>query len=400
MAKITTYTVDRAKRRILTVKNMEELGITDELLLGLLKKEPSFEKNQVDKKGENVRDSKGNEIKLWPTGLSINDKKVGNFPDPNAAQRGWMAFFEIGAPLFEERSNIIQPTADVISTRSFENRTGESNVQFSDTIEFTIENTINWTLEASGTPTFEGEIEGQLQGEISKTLETILEESLANGLEKENSKKCTKTQILHNHKDEIGTETQVAVEEEEEVEKTTEFTATNSNKQSFTGTGTATGRGELEAELELSLKGTISGTLTTSWKSTSNVSGQVPAQSRVETLATQRRQVKQFTYEIPITFGGLFALNYDELVSNSDFLKKDAEEPKPFSKSPAKIIPADIALLKLEDYDGSNKVYRPKGMAETVSTLDVNHTVFEEKEIKLPANGSKEKFESVRPHNL
>lgn len=397
MAKNTVYNVDSAKRRILTVKNMEELGITDELLLGLLKKTPEFEKNQVKKNGDYVYDSKGNEIKLRPVGLSINDKKVGDFPDPNAAQRGWMAFLEIGTPLFEERSNIIQPTAEVISTRTFENRTSLTNVQFSDTIEFTIENTINWTLEASGTPTFEGEIEGELQGEISKTLETILEESLANGLEKENSKKCTKTQILHNHKDEIGTETQVAVEEEEEVEKTTEFTATNSNSQSFTGTGTATGRGELEAELELSLKGTISGTLTTSWKSTSNVSGVMPGNSRVETLATQRRQVKQFTYEIPITFGGVFALNYNELVKPDGLTIDKQPLLNPSIAPPAKTIPAKIEFLKLGSKEDGNGLYRPKGMAETVSTLDVTHTIFEEKAYTKDAS---QEFGTERPHNL
>ncbi|MEO8255631.1 MAG: hypothetical protein ABI554_14725 [Flavobacterium sp.] len=36
MAQIKTYTVDPAKRRIITVENMEELGITDELIKGIL----------------------------------------------------------------------------------------------------------------------------------------------------------------------------------------------------------------------------------------------------------------------------------------------------------------------------------------------------------------------------
>ncbi|WP_370901297.1 hypothetical protein [Chryseobacterium gossypii] len=390
MAKITTYTVDPAKRRILTVKNMEELGITDEFLQDLLnKKLPGLKRVKVDKGGYTVRDSNFNEIPLWPVGISINEKKVGNFPDPNAAKLGWITFFEIGSPLFEERSNIIQPTADVISTRTYDNRSTDTQ-QFSDTIEFTIENTINWTLSATGTVTFEGEIEGELQGEISKTLETVLEESLANSLEKENSQKATKTQILHNHKDDIGTETQVSVEEEEEVEKTTEFTSTNSNSQSFTGTGTAIGRGELEAELELSLTGSISGTLTTSWNSTSNVSGKIAPNTRIETLATQRRQIKQFTYEVPITFSGFIALNYDELVNHIS----DTDSTLPSSPPPAKIIPVNISHLNLTT---RKDLYRAKGIAETVSVLDVNHTIFESKTLERV---SEEKFGTQRPHNF
>nr|WP_315028043.1 hypothetical protein [uncultured Chryseobacterium sp.] len=377
MAQIKTYTVDPAKRRIITVKNMEELGITDEVLQEFLdKKVPALKRVKVDEKGRAVLDSKNQQIPLWPVGVSINDKKFGNFPDPNAAQRGWMAFFEIGAPLFEERSNIIQPVADVISTRTYENRSSEAR-QFSDTIEFTIGNTINWSLSGMGSLTFGGKIEGELQAEISQTIEKRLEESLANSLEKRQNHKS------HNHKDDVGSE------DESEVTTKTEFTSTNSSMVSFTATGTAIGRGELHAEIELSLTGTLSGTVTTSWNSSSNVSGSITPNSRVETLATQRRQVKQFTYEVPITFDGYIALNYDELVLPI----ADGNGPS-VGNTPAKVIPVNISHLELVE---KNKLYRPKGIAETVSALDVNHTIFDSKPI---TRDNTQKFGTERPHNL
>lgn len=391
MAQITTYTVDPAKRRIITVENMEELGITDELIQEILgKKLPALKYNKVDEKGIIVLDSKRQPIPLWPVGVSINDKKFGNFPDPNAAQRGWMAFFEIGAPLFEERSNIIQPVADIISTRTYENRSADVR-QFSDTIEFTVGNTINWTLGSTGSTTFNGKVAGELQGQISKTIETILTESLANSLEKYDSNTFTQTNHIHNHKDNQGTQSVAAAANQSATTRTTTFTFTNSNRLSFTGTGTAIGRGELAAELGLSLTGTISGTVTTSWKSNSNVSGNIAANSRVETLATQRRQVKQFTYEVPITFDGFIGLNFDELVNPNE--KPINPRPAPSTTS-TKVFPVKISDLELQD---SDRKYRAKGIAEKVSALDVNHTIFETKKI---ANDTKETFATNRPHNL
>lgn len=389
MAQITTYTVDPAKRRILTVKNMEELGITDELIQEILdKKIPALKYNKANENGTYVVE-KGQYVPLWPVGVSINDKKFGNFPDSNAAKRGWMAFFEIGAPLFEERSNIIQPVADIISTRTYENRSSEAR-QFSDTIEFTVGNTINWALGSTGSTTFNGKIAGELQGQISKTIETILTESLSNSLAKYDSNTITQTKHIHNHKDNIGTQSVSSAANQSASTATTNFTFTNSNRLSFTGTGTAIGRGELAAELGLSLTGTISGTVTTSWKSNSNVSGNIPANSRVETSATQRRQVKQFTYEVPITFDGFIGLNYDELVNPNE----KGNIPRPAPNTPAKVIPVNISVLELSDKD---KTYRAKGIAETVSALDVNHTIFDTK--TLNRDGS-ETFARNRPHNL
>ncbi|PWN71659.1 hypothetical protein C1631_003290 [Chryseobacterium phosphatilyticum] len=377
MPQITTYNVDPAKRRVLTIENMEELGITDELIMEILnKKIPELKYYKVDEKGNYIIE-KGDYVPLWPVGISINDRKFGKFPDPNAAQRGWMAFFEIGAPLFEERSNIIQPVADVISTRNYENRSAEAR-QFSDTIEFTIGNTFNWSLSGTGSLTFGGKVEGELQAQIFQTIEKTLQESLANSLTTRKNHKD------HNHKDNIGTE------EESEVQQRTEFISTNSSMVNFRATGTAIGRGELHAEVGLSLTGTISGTLTTSWNSSSNVSGNIPSNSRVETLATQRRQVKQFTYEVPITFSGFIGLNFDGLVRPNE----KSGEARPAPNTPAKEIPVDISVLALSDKD---RLYRAKGIAETVSTLDVNHTIFDTK--PLNRDGS-ETFARNRPHNL
>ena len=390
MAQIRAYTVDPAKRRLLTVENMEELGITDELIQNFLdKKVPDLRRAMVDEKRRNVKDNNNRDITVYPIGVSINERKFGEFPDPNAAKRGWMAFFEIGAPLFEERSNIIPPIADVLSTRTYDNRSSEER-QFSDTIEFTIENTINWVLSASGHVDFEGRIAGELQGQISKTIETILTESLSNSLEKKDSNTITQTEHIHNHKDDVGTESVSSVANESAVTTTTDYTSTNSNSVSFTGTGTAIGRGELSVELGLSLTGTISGTVTTSWKSSSNVSGKIPSNSRVETSATQRRQIKQFTYEVPITFDGFIALNYGVLVSPFN----DGNGPLPDGSPPAQVIPVNISFLELVE---RNKLYRPKGIAETISALDVNHTIFEGKSLH---RDDSQKFGKARPHNF
>ncbi|MEJ5106973.1 hypothetical protein DRF65_05815 [Chryseobacterium pennae] len=394
MAKIPTYTVDPAKRRILTVENMEELGITDELIKGIMnKKLIGLTYNQVNENGQEVKVN-DKVVELSPIGISINDRKFGNFPDPNAAKRGWMAFFEIGAPLFEERSNIIQPVADILSTRSYENRS-DLDRQFSDNIEFTVGNTINWTLAGMGSSTFGGKIAGELQGQISKTIETILTESLSNSLAKYDSNTITKTKHLHNHKDNQGTQSVISAAAQSATTKTTNFTFTNSNRLSYTGTGTAIGRGELSADLGLSLTGTISGTLTTAWKSNSNVSGSIPKNSRVETLATQRRQVKQFTYEIPITFDGYIGLNFEELVN--PYKKSSPPRHPMFTKDIGiKTFPVHISALELL---AANDKYRAKGMAEKVSALDVNHTIFETKQIPN-IDSSKETFSVVRPHNL
>jgi len=397
MAQITTYTVDPAKRRILTVENMEELGITPDFIQEFLnKKTPELRRIKVDQKGTPVLDSKNQQIPLWPVGVSINDKKFGNFPDPNAAQRGWMGFFEVGSPLFEERSSIIQPTADVLSTRTYDNRANEPR-QFSDTIEFSMENSITWTLSATGHANFGGRVAGELQGQMSTTLQTTLTESMSNSLANylSNTLTQTNTHDNHNHRDNVGTEdiSAAATANQSAVTATTNFTSTNSNSASHTGTGTAIGRGELYAELGLALTGTISGTLTTSWKSSSSVSGTISPNTRVETKATQRRQVKQFTYEIPITFDGYIALNYDELVLPI----ADGNGPPLASTNyttPSKVIPVNISYLQLVE---SGKLYRAKGMAETVSALDVNHAIFDTKPLN---RDSRQKFGTERPHNL
>nr|WP_199162072.1 hypothetical protein [Elizabethkingia sp. ASV34] len=391
MAQITTYTVDAAKRRILTVNNMEELGLTDEFFQNLLKEKlPQLMKYKTDEKGNYLLDSKNNYISLWPVGVSINDKKFGEFPDPNAAQRGWMSFFEIGAPLFEERSNIIQPTADVISTRAFENRALEPR-QFSDTVQFTIANHIHWSFSSSGNASVEGRVAGELQGAISQSIETSLKESLADIIANADSNTHTQTHHDHNHKDEIGTQDVSADADKSEETTTTNTTSSTENEVSFKGTGTALGRGELAAIKGLSLTGSISGTVTTTWASSSNVSGDIAANARIETLVTQRRQVKQFTYEVPITFDGYIGLNYDEFV----YPTQDGNAPLS-NFGPAKIVPDHISVLDLLDKN-RNKLYRPIGIAETVSTLDVNHTIFESKILHRDGN---QKFGTARPHNL
>lgn len=390
MAQIKTYTVDPAKRRLLTVQNMEELGITPELIQQFIdKKSPVLRRVQVDEKRIPVLDATKKQISLWPIGVSINDKKFGIFPDPNAAKRGWMASFEIGAPLFEERSNIIQPTADILSTKTYENRSSVTR-NFSETIQFTIGSTISWSLSGSGSLTFGGKVAGELQGQISQTIGAALETSLSNSLGTNMSNTLTTNNHMHNHRDNVGTEVENAIENQAGISTDTTMSGTGSYSGSYTGTGTAIGHGELYAEMGLSLTGTISGTLSISVSSSSTISGSITSNSRVETSATQRRQIKQFTYEVPITFDGYVALNYGELVLPFG----DGNSPVPSSVTPAKEIPVHISYLEFIE---SGKLYRPKGIAEKVSTLDVNHTIFDDK--PLFRDGT-QKFGTLRPHNL
>lgn len=367
MPKIGTFDVDPAKRRLLTPQNLVELGITPaSVQLILTANLPSLERTIV---------VNGAVVKLWPQGLSINETNFGNYTGPTAAALGWMSYLEIGAPLVEERADIIQPQADVLSTRAYENRsTTGADRGFSDTIGFSIENTISWSLEGTSQFTFEGHISAELQAQLALSLAQSLAHSVADS--------TSHTDILHNHRDNVGTETQD--------QTTTTTTDTTTNTTTYTGTGTGTGAAGLSAQLMLGITGSVSGTLTTSWNSSSTVSGNVPAGSRVETMATQRRQVRQYIYELPITFAGFVALQYAQPVP----VFAEADNPQPGSTPATQVVARGITALGLVK-DG--QYYLPKGVAETVSTLEVEHIVFDSKSIPPAPNQT---FGTVRPHNL
>ncbi|MYR10289.1 hypothetical protein GTY62_06670, partial [Streptomyces sp. SID724] len=88
--------------------------------------------------------------------------------------------------------------------------------------------------------------------------------------------------------------------------------------------------------------------------------------SRVETIVTQRRALKQYTYEIPVTFSGLLAVRYDVPVT-----VLSPPQPGDYPRL-APVVARDIA-----DLDLAGGGFRMKGLAEVVSALEVHHTMFD-----------------------
>lgn len=140
----------------------------------------------------------------------------------------------------------------------------------------------------------------------------------------------------------------------------------------------------------LGITGSVSGSLTTSWTSHSSVSGDIPAGNRVETMVTQRRQVKQYTYELPITFAGYVALHYPDPIP---VLESPPQDRDP-ANAPTNVIARNIQYLGLVR---SGEYFRPKGIAETVSALDVEHTIFAPERIAPAPN---EQLSKKRLHYL
>jgi hypothetical protein len=128
----------------------------------------------------------------------------------------------------------------------------------------------------------------------------------------------------------------------------------------------------------LGITASVSGSLTTSWNSKSTISGDVDANFRVATRATQRRVAKQYWYQIPVTFAGYFAAIYEKPVK---ILVPDVQ---PYSKDPpfyyANVIALNIASEKKLLQSPGGGLFRNiilQGTANDVSTLAVEHTVFE-----------------------
>jgi len=243
----------------------------------------------------------------------------------------------LGEPLIEERSTITQPAPDTLSSRVYVNRSN-ALCKFEDTVEFTVSNTVSWSIEGSLQLTFGARAAAELQMMI-ETQNTI-----------------HKQHKLHNHKDEQGTEDE------------------DGTDQTFTSQGTASGTAELSAQLMLGITASVSGSLATSWNSKSTISGDVGANSRVATRATQRRAVKQYRYQLPVTFAGYFAASYDVPVRILDGVQSYSDRNSYFAKVIARDIASENRLLQ----DG--KPFRNiilQGTADDASTLAVEHTVFE-----------------------
>ncbi|MCW7550635.1 hypothetical protein OO184_22555 [Photorhabdus sp. APURE] len=262
-----------------------------------------------------VTDSSGKKQK--PIGISINGATFGDFPDGTAESRGWYSYMNIGAPMIEERKNITQPPPDTLSSRTYVNRDSRERF-FADNVNFEISNTITWNIQGTAQLTFG--VRGM--SSLTKTVET-----------KYNAR---------------------ASYDQGSVDVT------------YTDTAAAHGEGEVYANLMLAIQGSVGGSLTTSWKSTSGTNGSISAKSRIRTLVTQRRVIKRYNYTIPVTFAGFIAVRYASPVP----IKSPPQTAPPNS---AEIVAQDINVLNLV----GGKPYRVTGLAETVSALEVDHIIFE-----------------------
>ena len=171
-----TYKPTRFMRHPLTGRNQEELGIpakADALLAWEGKawrggyKVLAYVKAKAQKK---IADGKDRWI--TPTGFSLNKRRYGAFPqdEKTAHERGWYVFMNMGIPLIEERGDIVQPPPDVISEQTYVNRTDPVPVQWTNTVEFSISNTISWSLEGQVQLTFGARSAAELQAQRNRSV--------------------------------------------------------------------------------------------------------------------------------------------------------------------------------------------------------------------------------------
>ncbi|MFC2254898.1 hypothetical protein ACETRX_35320 [Labrys portucalensis] len=388
-----TYIPSRFIRYVLTDRNLKELDIVGrkDYILGWEDRKISgtaaflgsdWLASEFVRALAQKKDKDGYDRYVLPSGFSINNGRYGNYPagEKSAKERQWYAYMNKGQPLIEERSDIVQPRPDVISEQVYVNRTDPQDMRWESSVEFSIENEISWSLEGSVDLTFDDKASASF------------EQAIEVGKEVEAHASASTTQIAHNHKDDVGSESQV----EGEVEQ--------SETDEVKSTSTGTGEGEVSADLKLGIMGDVSGSITTGWTQTSTLSGTVG--SRVVVRATQRRQIKRYNYTIPIVFDGYVALYYDEpvkidsysdpgrmagrITSNDERKKVQALDPggaKPSEEYEeyTQVVVASIQVLGLVRY-GEN--YDLKGWAEVVSTLVGEHEAFDLESLSLAGRHS------------
>ncbi|GGR11500.1 YncE family protein [Streptomyces netropsis] len=336
----TAHLGERFIRHPLTGKNLKELKI-DKKAPAILERDKEKLKRKAEKKTADGKDRY-----VSPIGFSLNKGRFEKFPRDEAAahERGWRAYMTVGVPLVEERGDIVQPPPDVISKQTYINRTDPKPTTWSHTVEFSISNTISWSLQGQVQLTFGAKATASLQQQLQKSMAMNQSEKIT----------------LKNSKDNQGVDT----------ESQSQMTSTT------TATGTATGTGELSAQLMLGITASVSGSLTTGFKTSSTLNGEVG--SRVDVLATQRRQVRRFDYEFPVSFGGWVALYYPEPVEVKETRPEgpQAKEPK-YSKVIAWKLGETGTDNETFDLNDEGKPFTQKGEAEVVSTLAGVHEVFE-----------------------
>ncbi|MEU1088047.1 hypothetical protein ABZ401_14645 [Streptomyces sp. NPDC005892] len=346
----TAYSLVDAKRQPLTKKNLRELQI--EQTWQAILNHPNLV--YVDPNG----------TKHQPVGFSMNKSSFGTFSG-TAFQQGWLAYMNLGEPLIEVRGDIGQPPPDTFSSRSYVNR-GQSDMTFTDSVDFTVSNGVTWSLHGDAKLTFGGSVGASLQLQLQNQLRLDLQSQLAASCQNGTANRNSNTVTNKNSKDSIGVDNANNTETSASSSATNSSSNTMTNSVGFTTSGSATGNASLNAQLALGIAATVGGSLTTSWASKSQISGTVPPNSRVQTIVTQRRTRKQYTYEIPVTFSGLIAVQYAVPVAV-------LSPPQPGTyPGLSRMVARDIA-----DIDLAPGGFRLKGLAEVVSSLDVHHTLLD-----------------------
>ncbi|MFJ3445777.1 gluconolaconase [Streptomyces sp. NPDC086081] len=374
-----TFKPTRFMRHPLTRKNQRELDILTSEPPPILEKWQEWERaseqeqkpegwESISSKWERVRGKvkkqSPDEQDRWiaPVGFSINKVTYGTFPSGDSAHaRGWTTYMNMGVPLIEERSDIQQPPPDVIYENTFVNRTDPRPVTWTAAFEFSISNTISWSLQGQAQLTFGAKSTASLQQQLQSSM----------------SASESKTITLKNSRDNQG------------VDVTSQAQAAST----ATATATATGTGELSEQLMLGISASVSGSFTTQFKGSFSVSGTVG--SRAVVRATQRRKVSKFDYELPITLGGWVALYYEEPVeygsiTNIGGVEDDKGRTRAQTRGKSEQLPDNdyyqviaraVDILELIG-DGKEYLTR-KGQAEILSVLAGEAEVFELEKLQL-----------------
>ncbi|MEU6475371.1 hypothetical protein ABZ858_00505 [Streptomyces sp. NPDC047017] len=345
------YSLVQAKRQPLTKKNLRELNI-----------EQTWQ-SVLDHPNLVYVDAYG--AKHKPVGFSVNKSSFGDFPG-TAFQLGWLAYMNLGEPLIEVRGDIGQPPPDTFSSRTYVNRSQTEPMTFTDSVDFTVSNGVTWSLNGDAKLTFGGSVGASLQLQLQNQLRLDLQSQLAASCQNGTANKNANTVTDKNSKDSVGVDNANTTETSVSSSATNSASTGMTNSVGFTTTGSATGNASLNAQLALGIAATVGGSLNTSWASKSQISGKVPANSRVQVLVSQRRNRKQYTYEIPVTFSGLIAVQYAVPVAV-------LSPPQPGSyPGLERMVARDIG-----DIDLTPGGFRMKGLAEVVSALEVHHTMLD-----------------------
>jgi len=308
--------LNKTTRQVITPTNVKELEITEDIL----------------NKSEFTRTNRSGQ-KVMPIGISFNETIIGNKEMPSANTLGWIAYLDLGVPLIEEFANITPIPPDTLGQKLHANYSPRA-VEVTETINFTIENTITWNLTGESRLTFQGRVLAYAEG--------TAEEKEAYSVADKNSPNNTGVDITD----------------------TIEGTLTEKIHT----------EGEFYTQLQLAITGAIGGSLKISAQQTSSYKTTIMPATRSTVLTTQRRLKRQMKYTIPVTLFGIAALLYPEEVK----VLQDPGYPNPYPENGSKaefskVIPFNLQKLK---WGRDSKQFCLQGFAESISSSDVQHIFF------------------------